>query len=157
MNQKKNDEVVPVDNTSSVAAFEKEKQAKIEQTENQNWEIPAAHHVAHDPLLGCLVILTRLEHNPFAPDTLIAGLPLLNNKLTPELFVRAAGRANLAAQIVKRPFEDISKLVLPCVLLMKKRHACILIEKNDEAKVVNVIHPESGKGEIQRSFYAIMD
>lgn len=123
----------------------------------QKWEIPAAHHIAHDPLLGCLVVLTRLEHNPFAPDTLIAGLPLLDNKLTPQLFIRAAERAGLSAQIVKRSFEDISSLVLPAVLLMNKRQACILIEKKEETRTCKIIHPESGQGEIESTFDNIIE
>lgn len=155
--ENKNNETVPVDNDASVKAFEKEKEKQIISDEKKAWEIPAAHHVAHDPLLGCLVVLTRLEHNPFAPDTLIAGLPLLDNKLTPELFVRASARAGLAAQIVKRPFEEISPLVLPAVLLLHKRQACILIEKQDETRTCKIIQPESGQGEAELSFDAIMD
>lgn len=157
MSQNKNDETVNIDNASSVQAFSQEKDKKMIEAENKTWEIPAAHHVAHDPLLGCLLVLTRIEHNPFAPDTLIAGLPLLDNKLTPELFVRAAARAGLASQIVKRSFEEISSLVLPAVLLMKKRQACILIEKNDATRRCKVIQPESGQGEEEMSFDSLMD
>ena len=69
-----------------------ESQSEVDEA-SQQWKIPPAHHIAHDPLLGCLVVLTRLEHNPFSPETLIAGLPLVDNKLTPELFIRAAARA----------------------------------------------------------------
>lgn len=115
----------------------------------KNWEIPPAHHVAHDPLLGCLVVLTRLEHNPFAPDTLVAGLPLVNNKLTPELFTRAAKRAGLSAQIVFRNLKDISKLVLPAVLLLENRQACILVSINHSQNTAQVIQPEAGEGETE--------
>lgn len=114
----------------------------------ESWEVPPAHRIAHDPLLGCLVILTRLEHNPFSPETLIAGLPLLDNRLTPELFIRAAARANLSAQIVSRTLADISPLVLPAVLLLNHRQACILVSKNDEAGTATIIQPETGEGEI---------
>lgn len=112
------------------------------------WNVPPAHRVAYDPLLGCLVVLTRLEHNPFSPETLIAGLPLVDNKLTPELFVRAAARAGLSAQIVKRPLAEISNLVLPCVLLLKNRQACLLISKNEEKGTAEIIQPETGQGEV---------
>jgi len=37
----------------------------------------------------------------------------VNDRLTPELFLRAAGRAGLSARIVKRRIEDISDLSLP--------------------------------------------
>lgn len=116
-------------------------------TDEKYWEIKTAHSVAHDPLLSCLIILTRIEHNPFSPETLIAGLPLVDNRLTPELFVRAADRAGMSAQIVKRELGDISQLVLPAVLLMRHKQACILIEVNDEERKAKIIQPETGQGE----------
>jgi len=129
------------------------KEAALQEVEHQDtWDIPSVHQVGHDPLLGCLVILTRIEHNPFSPETLIAGLPLLDNKLTPELFVRAAARASLSAQIVKRPLEEISALVLPIVVLLENRQACVLTEKDDANKTAKIIQPESGDGEIVVSF-----
>ncbi len=120
-----------------------EKKAK----QKEHWDVPLPHHIAHDPLLGCLLVLTRLEHNPFSPETLIAGLPLLDNKLTPELFIRAANRAGLSAQIVSRKLKEISPLVLPAVLLLKKRQACILVARDDVSGMATVIEPESGIGE----------
>lgn len=114
----------------------------------KQWEVPAPHHIAHDPLLGCLVVLTRLEHHPYSPETLIAGLPLLDNKLTPQLFIRAAARAGLSAQIVSRPLEDIDPLVLPAVLLLKGRQACILVSKDNVNGTVTLIQPESGEGHL---------
>jgi ATP-binding cassette subfamily C protein LapB len=112
------------------------------------WELPPSHNISHDPLLGCLVILTRLEHNPFAPETLVAGLPLLDNKLTPELFLRAAERASLSAQIVSRKLHEISNLVLPAVLLLRNRQACVLVKVDTKKKIYTIVQPESGKGEI---------
>lgn len=140
----------------SKAAEKKAKQPEVKPdlgptAEEDMWELPPAHHVAHDPLLGCLVILTRIEHNPFSPETLIAGLPLLNNKLTPELFVRAASRANLSSQIVQRDLADISNLVLPCVLLLDNRQACVLNSINQKKKTAKIIQPESKEGEIDIS------
>ena len=79
-------------------------------TLKQAWQLPPSDYVVQDPLLTCLVILTRLEHKPFSPETLIAGLPLVDNQLTPALFIRAARRAGLSAQLVKRSLENISSL-----------------------------------------------
>jgi len=121
-----------------------------ENKRTEKWELPPPHHIAHDPLLGCLVALTRLEHHPFSPETLVAGLPLVNNKLTPELFVRAAVRANLSAQIVSRTLEEISPLVLPAVLLLKDRQACILLQRTQDK--VTILQPETEEGERTLSF-----
>lgn len=133
-------------------APEEAEQPLAKSTSESLWDLPVANQIAHDPLLGCLVVLTRLEHTPFAPETLVAGLPLLENKLTPELFIRAAARAGLSAQIVQRRLEDISSLVLPAVLLLKNRKACVIVSSNHEQRMAKVIHPETGEGEQSISF-----
>ncbi|WP_286237410.1 type I secretion system permease/ATPase [Neptuniibacter halophilus] len=97
-----------------------------------------------DPLLGCLVHLSKQNHKPFSPEVLCDGLPLEDNKLTPKLFIRAAKRAGFAAQILRRDLKDISPLVLPAVMILENGQACILQEidhKNGEALI---IQPESG-------------
>ncbi len=43
----------------------------------------------HDPLLDCLVELTRIHGRPSTHAALTAGLPLPDQGLTPSLFVRA--------------------------------------------------------------------
>ena len=110
------------------------------------WEVPASYHISHDPLLGCLIILTRLEHNPFSPESLIAGLPLVDNRLTPQLFIRAADRAGLSAQIISRPIDEIDPLVLPAVILLKERKACVLVGIDIKNNQATIVQPESGIG-----------
>lgn len=79
-----------------------------------------------DPLLGCLLIITKLENNPRTTDELVSGLPLVNNQLTPELFSRAAKRVGIQSKIVQRPLQRISPLVLPAVLVLNDNQACVL-------------------------------
>lgn len=109
------------------------------------WEIKSTGIATDDPLLGCLLVLTRIEHRPFSAESLTAGLPLANNKLTPELFIRSAERAGFSAQLIKRPLREISPLVLPAVLLLANQQACLLtaIKKNG---IMHVIQPETGVG-----------
>ncbi len=75
----------------------------------------------NDPLLQCLVILTKLYNQPTSAETIRAGLPL--QRFTPELFIRAAERANLTTNYKKVKF---NKLELPAVLLLKDGQACVL-------------------------------
>lgn len=100
-----------------------------------------------DPLLDCLVMLTKMQDRPMTRDALRAGLPLVDDCITPELFVRAARRASLSARVVKRSLDDISNLVLPAVLLLDRRQACVLLALNQEQKQARVLLPESGEGE----------
>ncbi len=97
-----------------------------------------------DPLLQCLTIMAALFERPRGAEALSAGLPLVENRLTPELFVRAAARAGLSAATDRRPLHKIPNYTLPCVLLLAGRNACIL--RRIENGVAEVILPESGRG-----------
>lgn len=103
-----------------------------------------------DPLLDCLVILTQLNHNPFSHEALRAGLPLVNHRLTPGLFIRAAERAGFAAHVVKRALSRISNLILPAVLILRHDTACILQKINDD-NTVDIILPDCGEGVTKKS------
>ena len=109
------------------------------------WEIPNDGSTHDDPLLGCLLTLSRMQHNPTNRDALTAGLPLENDRLSPELFVRAAKRAGMSAKILKRPLDGISNLVLPAILLLADGRACILDHVNDDNSA-RVIFPDAGDG-----------
>ena len=112
-----------------------------------SWNIRGEALLPDDPLTRCLVILTRFFHNPMSAQTLTAGLPLENMRLTPELFVRSAARAGLSARVIKRPLDQISSLTLPAVLLLKNGNACVVSERHKNLGWV-VIQPESGAGKI---------
>ena len=98
-----------------------------------------------DVLLACLVWLAQHHERPISADALRAGLPLVDNQLTPELFVRACERAGLVARTVKRPIAGFSNFALPAVLLLNDRQACILARLVDD-KTVEVLLPDSGFG-----------
>ncbi|PHS33577.1 MAG: type I secretion system permease/ATPase [Methylophaga sp.] len=111
------------------------------------WDAENGQYRLDDPLLSCLTVLTKLLNKPHSADSLSAGLPLVDNKLSPKLFSRAAERAGLSSKTVKRPLHKISNLVLPAVLLLKNSTACVVLEfKNDTARV---IFPETGEGEAE--------
>ncbi len=100
---------------------------------------------ANDPLLGCLVAVTKHFGRPSTPQSLIGGMPLEGNRLTPALFLRAADRADLSARIVKRRLNALPKYVLPVVLLPKGRTACVLFRRVGQDKA-EVLFPETGDG-----------
>ncbi len=114
--------------------------------EGSAWDVRVSDvsRADHDPLLGCLVALTKIFEDPRTADALIYGLPLEDNALTPQLFIRAAQRVGLSARITNRKLSKIPAVVLPTVLLLHERRACILLDiKGDKAEVV---FPESGEG-----------
>jgi ATP-binding cassette subfamily C protein LapB len=95
-----------------------------------------------DPLLDALVALTQLQHRPFSAQSLTAGLPLENGKLTPPLFVRAAEKAGFSSRHVERPLDDISELVLPVALLLTHGNVCILTAFTHETNQAKILFPE---------------
>lgn len=97
-----------------------------------------------DPLLDCLVVLAQLNGRPMSAEALRAGLPLAGNRFTPDMFVRAAERAGMAARVVERPLARIPRLVLPAVLLLDGgRDACILTALDGDGSA-EVVMPASG-------------
>ena len=66
-----------------------------------------------DPLLDCLMQLTKLHGRSVTRTSLSAGLPLVQNRLTVELFARAADRAGLSSRILHRSLAKINNLQLP--------------------------------------------
>jgi ATP-binding cassette subfamily C protein LapB len=114
---------------------------------DHEWSLPLTASMVDDPLLGCLIALSRLHHKPVSADTLIAGLPLVEYCLTPELFIRAASRVGFSAKLVKRPLDKITSLTLPAVLLLRDKQACILLHKDGET--AQIILPEADTGEHQ--------
>ncbi len=105
----------------------------------------------HDPLLSCLIELTRLHGRPSTRAALSAGLPLEGGRLVPSLFARAATRAGLASRVVRRSLDAIDNALLPVVLLLKGDEACVLLAWNDAGDTARLLFPETGQGEIQLS------
>ena len=110
----------------------------------ETWELPSGARDGSDSLLQCLVNITGLLGVPRTADALVAGLPVEAEGLTPELFVRAAAHAGLTARVIRRPLGEISSLVLPAVLLLKGRQACVLVARDESSGRLQTLFPESG-------------
>ncbi|ODS24964.1 ABC transporter [Candidatus Endobugula sertula] len=98
----------------------------------------------HDPLLSCLLLITKLENTPCSETSLIAGLPLVDEKLTPELFVRASKRAGLNAKVVEKPLNNIPDIVLPATLILKRNRAVILLSYDLEQGKAQILESKTG-------------
>jgi ATP-binding cassette subfamily C protein LapB len=121
--------------------------ASSDQEERRHWPELNSSRGMDDPLLFCLSSLTQYWQRPQSLSALRAELPLIDNKFTPELFVRAAARADLAARVVRKSLDRISPLTLPAVLLLKDRQACLLMALEKNGRDARVIFPETGSGE----------
>lgn len=105
---------------------------------------PASNPI-DDSLLDCLILLGKMHDRQLSADMLVAGLPLVDNRLTPRLFVRAADSAGFSARIVKRSLDSIPQLVFPCVILLDNNRAALLVGKKGEQ--YTIVLPETGSGQ----------
>jgi ATP-binding cassette subfamily C protein LapB len=118
-----------------------------DQVSPDNWKLGEDTDTHDDSLLDCLIQLTKLHGRPTSRTSLRSGLPLVMNRLTVELFPRAAERVGLSSRILKRPLDRIASIQLPAVLLLLDRQACVLVAIDDEAEKFKILMPETGMGE----------
>lgn len=93
-------------------------------------------------LLDCLISLGKFHNRELSRESLVAGLPLDQGKLTPSVFPRAAKRAGFSTRIAKRSLQQINQALLPAVLLLHNHQACIVIQLDFKQGQAEVIFPE---------------
>ncbi len=105
-------------------------------------------HLTHDdPLVACLVEISKLHGNPVSAQALTSGLPLVDDKLTLSLLPRAAARAHCSARLLRRKLDDLPASVLPAILIMKDGRACVLLGRSKSG--FQVLFPETGSSAVE--------
>ncbi|HHO46877.1 MAG TPA: type I secretion system permease/ATPase [Desulfobacteraceae bacterium] len=122
-------------------------QAALDEQPFDGWRLAGDTDVHNDPLLDSIILLARLHGRPVSRNVVRAGLPLVNNALTVELFPRAARRAGLSSRVLRQAILAINELTLPAILLLEGRRACLLTAMDREAETLTVVFPETGMGE----------
>lgn len=110
----------------------------------KSWSFDSKQSLPDDPLLACLIVLTKVFQQPASAHALVSGLPVPDEGLSPELFMRAAERANISSNLTRKSLTQIDRLLLPAVLLLKDRRACIL--SDIQGDIATIIQPETGTG-----------
>lgn len=113
---------------------------------SEDWRRSLDPEAVDDPLTDCLMQLGKIYNLPVSRTALRAGLPLVDNRLTVELFSRAADRTGLMSRLLKRPLPKMSGLELPAVLLLKGERACLLATIDHNTQRATVLLPETGLG-----------
>ena len=96
---------------------------------------------ATDSLADALLFLAAHHGRALSREALLAGLPIVDDRLSVALFTRAAQRAGLEVEPVKRPLWDIPSLVLPAVLIMRDGSTRILVTNAEDPRNAKVIDP----------------
>ncbi|WP_419788345.1 type I secretion system permease/ATPase [Pseudodesulfovibrio sp.] len=89
------------------------------------------------PLVICLSIISRLLGKPVSSATLKAGIPQKEGVITAASIVRAAEHIGIQAKTVYREnLRGITKLVMPCMLLLRGGNACVLVDTGEDKATV---------------------
>ena len=115
------------------------------------WDMPKTVGPGADPLLDCLVQLSACLERPCSAPSLIAGLPLVQDRLTPSLAVRALERAGFSAGVAKRPLNQISEPLLPCLLFLKDQKVCLLLALEGSEALISLPEAPGGEMRVARS------
>ena len=102
-----------------------------------------------DPLLDCLFALARSYGINATRESLVAGIPLPNNRLSPSMFSRSARRIGLSSRVVRQPLEKLREALLPAVLLLKGDEACILRSISQETGLARISFSELTESDIE--------
>jgi ATP-binding cassette subfamily C protein LapB len=125
-----------------------EQQKSPIQNNKDQWQFSFETKAPYDPLLGCLLILSKLNNKSTSAQALTSGLPLVNHRLTPELFKRAAVRVGLSTKIINRQLSEMTAQELPIVLFLNDTKVCILSDIGENG-IAKIIQPETGEGYVE--------
>lgn len=95
----------------------------------ESWSLQADRMAIQMPLVECLRLMAGHYGRRTSTASLTSGLPIPPDGITPSLFIRAAERADMHAQLAERSLGSLSIAPnLPCVLALDSKQACILWE-----------------------------
>lgn len=99
-----------------------------------------------DALLDCLVFLCHYFGKAKSAQTIKASIAYDEAGMMPSLFCDAAARLGFKADLVqKTDIAHLPKSVLPCVLILKGNHPCVLLECDGAGGQAQIFVPGSGR------------
>lgn len=91
------------------------------------WALQVDRMAIQSPLIECFRILAGFYGRRTSVGSLIAGLPISKNGITPQLFERIAERADMQSRLVERSLDSLSIApTFPCILVLKDQQACLV-------------------------------
>lgn len=92
-----------------------------------------------DYFLNGLAYFGRHYGTNVNPGSVLHGLPLLDNKLTPELFQRAGAKCGIEAKLVKRSLAHLSQGLYPILVVTKKGVPYILLSRTEDTAEIYLL------------------
>lgn len=97
-----------------------------------------------DSLGECLLWLAKEEGETTTRAALLAGLPLPEGILTPSTFAQAAQRVHFSTSVERQSLAQINGLLLPCILILEGRRACLLLSVDRQQQEYRLLFPSQG-------------
>jgi ATP-binding cassette, subfamily C, bacterial LapB len=94
-----------------------------------------------DSLSDALLFVAALHGRVVTREALLSGLPIDDNRLSLALLARAARRAGLEVEPVKRAIRDVPAAVLPALLVFKDHSARVLTNIDRRTKKLTIVDP----------------
>lgn len=112
-----------------------------------------------DALTECLYKVAQLHGRVTTRDALLAGLPLIDGRLTPDILPRAAERAGLAARAVNvnRALTSLNIALLPAILILNDDQACLLMRLDRASGKAWVVYPELNDSVVEVDLVALAE
>ena len=110
------------------------------------WPLEADRLAQHNALIGSLQLLAGHFGRRASINALISGLPIRQGVITPNLFTRAAARADLKATLAEKTLSMIGTTKnWPCILILENQLSCILwdVRKTEGETEFLVQYPET--------------
>lgn len=102
-----------------------------------------------DSLLECLLLVALGHGRPLSRDAALAGLPLVDGRLTPGLVARAAERAGLSVRFVRSKLTELDDEQMPLIALMNDSSAVVVQEFDRQRAMVRLREPAQGGAEAE--------
>lgn len=100
---------------------------KAHEEPSDSWPIQADRMAMRMPLIDCLHLLAGYYGRRTSVAGLTSGLPVSKEGISPNVFSRAANRADMNAVLSERSLESLAIAPnLPCILVLAEGQACVL-------------------------------
>lgn len=97
----------------------------------------------YDPILAAIIFLAQEMRRPSSRDVMLAGLPLLDGKLTPELIPRVLERIGLVATVGNGTLEGLAAFDMPVIMADKTGGIVVCAGRNANSDFIG-FDPEVG-------------
>jgi len=96
-------------------------------------------HTEKYPLYECLALLIDFYQKATTPEVVLSGLPLVNEHVSLKVFVQAARRAGIRAEIKKVPLTKLLRERLPAIILLNDNIAIFATEYHPQQQDVRFL------------------